>query len=106
MSSALGATGRGSRRRPRTSSSALSSAGGTRRRASSPAGADARESRRRRRRAWRSLTGFSSRANGSARQLWRGLDFPYEAALARADPDEEAPLRHALEELQELGARP
>jgi DNA-binding CsgD family transcriptional regulator len=37
---------------------------------------------------------------------WRELGCPYEAALALADAEEEAPLRRALEELQRLGARP
>src|SRR5204862_4281888 len=32
--------------------------------------------------------------------------FPYEAALALADADEEDPLRQALGQLQRLGARP
>jgi len=47
-------------------------------------------------------------AGGWARaaDLWRGLGFPYEAALALAGADEEDPLRQALEELQRLGARP
>ena len=37
---------------------------------------------------------------------WRALGCPYEAALALADAEEEAPLRQALEELERLGARP
>jgi DNA-binding CsgD family transcriptional regulator/tetratricopeptide (TPR) repeat protein len=41
-----------------------------------------------------------------ASELWRRLDCPYEAALALAVADEEEPLRQALEELQQLGARP
>ena len=41
-----------------------------------------------------------------AAERWRELGCPYEAALALADADEEAPLRRALEELQRLGARP
>jgi DNA-binding CsgD family transcriptional regulator len=41
-----------------------------------------------------------------AAEAWRGLGFPYEAALALADADEEEPLRRALEELQALRARP
>jgi DNA-binding CsgD family transcriptional regulator len=41
-----------------------------------------------------------------AAELWRQLGCPYEAALALADADEEAPLRQALEELQRLDARP
>jgi DNA-binding CsgD family transcriptional regulator/tetratricopeptide (TPR) repeat protein len=40
-----------------------------------------------------------------AAALWRELGFPYEAALALADADDEEPLRQALEELQALGAR-
>ena len=39
-----------------------------------------------------------------AAALWEGLGYPYEAALARADGDEDA-LRRALSELQQLGAR-
>ena len=41
-----------------------------------------------------------------ASDRWRELGCPYEAALALADAEEEAPLRLALEELQRLGARP
>jgi DNA-binding CsgD family transcriptional regulator len=41
-----------------------------------------------------------------AAERWRELGCPYEAALALADADEEAPLRRALDELQRLGARP
>ena len=41
-----------------------------------------------------------------AAELWRGLGCPYEAALALADSDEEGPLRHALDELLRLDARP
>ena len=41
-----------------------------------------------------------------AAELWSDLGCPYEAALALADADEEAPLRQALEVLQGLGARP
>ena len=41
-----------------------------------------------------------------AAERWRRLGCPYEAALALADAEEEAPLRRALEELQRLGARP
>jgi DNA-binding CsgD family transcriptional regulator/tetratricopeptide (TPR) repeat protein len=41
-----------------------------------------------------------------AAELWNDLGCPYEAALALADVDEEAPLRQALEVLQGLGARP
>jgi DNA-binding CsgD family transcriptional regulator len=41
-----------------------------------------------------------------AAELWTDLDCPYEAALALADADEEEPLRRALDELQQLGARP
>jgi len=49
-----------------------------------------------------SMTGEWARAAA----LWRELDCPYEAALALADADDEQPLRRALVELQELGARP
>jgi DNA-binding CsgD family transcriptional regulator len=48
------------------------------------------------------LAGDSARAA----ELWREIGCPYEAALALADADAEAPLRRALEELQALGARP
>src|SRR4029450_2930899 len=41
-----------------------------------------------------------------AADRWRALGCPYEAALALADSDQEAPLRQALEELERLGARP
>jgi DNA-binding CsgD family transcriptional regulator/tetratricopeptide (TPR) repeat protein len=41
-----------------------------------------------------------------AAERWGELGCPYEAALALADADQEAPLRRALEELQRLGARP
>jgi DNA-binding NarL/FixJ family response regulator len=41
-----------------------------------------------------------------AAERWRELGCPYEAALALADSDEEAQLRRALDELQQLGARP
>jgi DNA-binding CsgD family transcriptional regulator len=41
-----------------------------------------------------------------AAERWREIGCPYEAALALADADEEEPLRRALEELQQLGARP
>ena len=41
-----------------------------------------------------------------AAKLWRQLGCPFEAALALADADEEAPLRQGLEELQRLEARP
>jgi DNA-binding CsgD family transcriptional regulator len=41
-----------------------------------------------------------------AAERWRELGCPYEAALALADADQEAPLRRALEELARLGARP
>lgn len=42
----------------------------------------------------------------TAAEQWAGLGCRYEAALARAAADEEAPLRQALDELQRLGARP
>ena len=41
-----------------------------------------------------------------AAKLWTEMGCPYEAALARADADDEAVLRRSLEELQRLGARP
>jgi DNA-binding CsgD family transcriptional regulator/tetratricopeptide (TPR) repeat protein len=41
-----------------------------------------------------------------AAEQWRELGCPYEAALALADADEEEPLRHALDQLNRLGARP
>jgi DNA-binding CsgD family transcriptional regulator len=41
-----------------------------------------------------------------AAERWRRLGCRYEAALALADADQEAPLRRALEELARLGARP
>ena len=40
------------------------------------------------------------------RERGRELGCPYEAALALAQADDDAPLRHALAELQRLGARP
>ena len=47
-------------------------------------------------------------AGGPARaaELWSALGCPYEAALALAEVDDEASLRRALEELQQLGAQP
>jgi DNA-binding CsgD family transcriptional regulator/tetratricopeptide (TPR) repeat protein len=41
-----------------------------------------------------------------AARVWTEIDSPYEAALALADADEEAPLRLALAELERLGAGP
>jgi DNA-binding CsgD family transcriptional regulator len=41
-----------------------------------------------------------------AAQLWAEMGCPYEAALALADCDDDDPLSEALEELQQLGARP
>jgi DNA-binding CsgD family transcriptional regulator/tetratricopeptide (TPR) repeat protein len=41
-----------------------------------------------------------------AADLWAELGCPYEAALALADADDDDALRHALELLQGLGARP
>jgi DNA-binding CsgD family transcriptional regulator/tetratricopeptide (TPR) repeat protein len=41
-----------------------------------------------------------------AAELWDGLGCPYDAALARADGDDEAALRSALDELQRHGAAP
>jgi DNA-binding CsgD family transcriptional regulator len=48
------------------------------------------------------LGGDPSRAAG----LWRQIGCPYEAALALADADEDAPLRKALDQLRRLGAEP
>ena len=42
----------------------------------------------------------------AASEHWRGIGCPYEAAVALGDADEDAALRQALDELQELGARP
>jgi DNA-binding CsgD family transcriptional regulator/tetratricopeptide (TPR) repeat protein len=42
----------------------------------------------------------------AAAALWSKLGCPYEAALALADADDEDALRHALDELQRLEARP
>ena len=42
----------------------------------------------------------------AAAAIWDELDCPYEAALARADSDDEAALRLALDQLRELGAEP
>ena len=53
--------------------------------------------------AW--LTRKSGFTWARAAELWGELGFPYEAALALADADEEEPLRKAHAELQELGAR-
>jgi DNA-binding CsgD family transcriptional regulator len=41
-----------------------------------------------------------------AAERWNELGCPYEAALALVDADDEAPLRQAFDELQELQARP
>jgi DNA-binding CsgD family transcriptional regulator/tetratricopeptide (TPR) repeat protein len=41
-----------------------------------------------------------------AAELWTGLGCPYDAALALAGADDDAPLRRALDELQQLGAKP
>ncbi|HTP19519.1 MAG TPA: AAA family ATPase [Solirubrobacteraceae bacterium] len=41
-----------------------------------------------------------------AARLWKRIGCPYEAALALAGADQEPPLRQALEELRDLGARP
>jgi DNA-binding CsgD family transcriptional regulator/tetratricopeptide (TPR) repeat protein len=43
-------------------------------------------------------------ARGAA--LWGEIGCPYEAALARADADDEHALRHALDELRRMGASP
>ncbi len=42
----------------------------------------------------------------SAAAFWDEAGCPYDAALARADSGDEKQLRHALDELQRLGARP
>jgi DNA-binding CsgD family transcriptional regulator/tetratricopeptide (TPR) repeat protein len=42
----------------------------------------------------------------AAADMWRSLGCPYEAALALADADADEPLRHALDQLQQIGARP
>jgi DNA-binding NarL/FixJ family response regulator len=42
----------------------------------------------------------------AAAAIWRSLGCPYEAALALAHTDSEDVQRHALAELQRLGARP
>ncbi len=42
----------------------------------------------------------------SAAELWRGIGRPYESALALASTDDEESLRQALDELNDLGARP
>jgi DNA-binding CsgD family transcriptional regulator len=44
--------------------------------------------------------------SAAAAEAWTRLGCPYEAALALADATDVAPLRQALEELQQLGARP
>jgi class 3 adenylate cyclase/tetratricopeptide (TPR) repeat protein len=41
-----------------------------------------------------------------AAELWAEIGCPYEAALALADADDEDTVRHALEELERLGAQP
>jgi DNA-binding CsgD family transcriptional regulator len=41
-----------------------------------------------------------------AAKLWTQIGCPYESALALADADDESALRHALAELQHMGARP
>jgi DNA-binding CsgD family transcriptional regulator/tetratricopeptide (TPR) repeat protein len=41
-----------------------------------------------------------------AAELWEALDSPYEAALARAEADDEEAVREALDRLRELGAQP
>jgi DNA-binding CsgD family transcriptional regulator len=48
------------------------------------------------------IAGEASRAA----ERWHELGCPYEAALALADSDDEGDLRRALDELQQLGARP
>jgi DNA-binding CsgD family transcriptional regulator/tetratricopeptide (TPR) repeat protein len=52
---------------------------------------------------------FAAQAQGDwelAADLWRQLECPYEAALARVDSDDTGALRQALSELQRLGAGP
>jgi DNA-binding CsgD family transcriptional regulator len=49
-----------------------------------------------------SLAGEAARAA----EQWRDLGCPYEAALAAADGDDDQAIRDAIEELQQLGARP
>ena len=44
--------------------------------------------------------------HAAAAEAWMRLGCPYEAALALAEGDGEEPLRQALEELQQLEARP
>jgi DNA-binding CsgD family transcriptional regulator/tetratricopeptide (TPR) repeat protein len=41
-----------------------------------------------------------------AAELWRRIGCPYEAALALADSQDETTVRQAIEQLQQLGARP
>jgi DNA-binding CsgD family transcriptional regulator len=41
-----------------------------------------------------------------AASLWREMGCPYESALALGDSDDEDALRHALTELQDMGASP
>jgi DNA-binding NarL/FixJ family response regulator len=41
-----------------------------------------------------------------ASEAWRAAGCPYEAAMALAEADDEDALRRALDELQQLGARP
>lgn len=59
---------------------------------------------------WRRRAGIDDELSGAAEPyvaaLWGDAGCRYEAALALADADEEEPLRQALEELQQLGARP
>ena len=72
--------------------------------ASWPSGAGAPASTASPRPRRRSHTRCSSPASwAQAAELWRELGCPYEAALALADADEEAPLRRALEELRAAG---
>jgi DNA-binding CsgD family transcriptional regulator/tetratricopeptide (TPR) repeat protein len=61
--------------------------------------------------AWRTRAGLDgSRAGGGDwavdRERWLAVGYPYEAALALAEADEEEPLRLALRELHQLGAKP
>ena len=41
-----------------------------------------------------------------AAELWQAIGRPYEAALALAEAEDQLALRHALDELQRLGASP
>jgi DNA-binding CsgD family transcriptional regulator len=51
---------------------------------------------------WLSMKG----AWAEAAELWREIGCPYEAALALAESDDQLEMRHAIDQLVELGARP